>query len=206
MKIINLSSSSYIYACCYLVVSGTHAFIVDSGISLSTIKSKLESLYNNITIDGILLTHGHFDHILSLTEVKEYTKSPVYIHEFDNEMLSDSKKNAYHMFFGKECDFGTADKLLHDNDIIPLGEEQIKVIHTPGHTKGSVCFLCGDELLTGDTLFAEGYGRCDFYGGDFGEIHKSIDQKLRTLPNDITIYPGHGHSCKLAQALENLPF
>jgi len=206
MKIINLSANDFSSACCYLLESNKHGIIVDPGSPFPLLKYMLKNKYNDIIIDGILLTHGHFDHIFSLDEVHKYTNAPVYIHEFDNELLGDSMKNAYYAFFGTERSFGSADKLLQNGDIINLSEEQIKVIHTPGHTKGSVCFLCGKDLLTGDTLFAEGYGRCDFYGGDFEEIYKSINQKLRTLPSDITIYPGHGYSCKLSEALENLPF
>jgi len=205
MKIIKIKSNNPISANCYILISNEYAAIVDPGVYLSEIKNTLESIKKKLTVTHILLTHGHFDHIYSLSEVTEYTKAKVYIHEADNEMLNDSQKNAYCLFNRGERFFGQADILLHDGDIIKLGSENIKVIHTPGHTKGSVCFYCGNDLLTGDTLFENSYGRCDFYGGDLGAIYNSI-KKLSTLPSNITIHPGHGDGCKLSDALENLPF
>ena len=84
------------------------------------------------------------------------------------------------------------DILVNDGDILKLGNLEIKVIHTPGHTQGSVCYLADDKLFSGDTIFRESVGRCDLEGGDFNQIIESIENKIFTLPEDTLIYPGHG--------------
>ena len=125
---------------------------------------------------------------------------PAYIHESDAEMLNDGEKNASAFFFGSPRAWRDAEIKLADGDTVTLGDEQIRVIHTPGHTPGSVCYDCGDFLLTGDTLFANSIGRCDLWGGDEALMRDSL-ALLRTLPQSVTIYSGHGEPAKLADAL-----
>ena len=163
---------------------------------------------NGLNLKGILLTHGHFDHILRAQELREATGAPLYIHELDAEMLNDADKNAYHTFTGKYFVIKkTADVLLHDADEITLGDEKIKVIHTPGHTKGSVCYDTGDSLITGDTIFAEGFGRCDLYGGNMSALKLSIKLLTEMAKTESRwIYPGHGGTSTLRQATENLKY
>ena len=171
MEIIALSSTGF-SSNCYIVHNGTQAFVVDPSISEKKILSKLKE--KNLSLKGILLTHGHFDHIFCAKELREKTGVPIYIHELDDEMLTDGTKNAYLTFFGQNFTIGKADILLHDGDVIPFGNESIKVIHTPGHTKGSVCYDTGEILITGDTLFAQGFGRYDLYGGDGKILFRSL--------------------------------
>jgi glyoxylase-like metal-dependent hydrolase (beta-lactamase superfamily II) len=154
-------------------------------------------------IDYIILTHGHFDHITSLDDLRQITLAPAYIHKDDDEMLGDGMKNAHALFYGQDKRWQSANKLLEDGDEIKLGKETVKVISTPGHSKGSICLLCGDKLITGDTLFADGYGRYDLYGGDVNELTASLSS-LRSLDGKLTIYPGHGNSAQLSTALDNV--
>jgi len=202
MKIINIAVRSWA-SNCYALISGTHALIVDPSASCEAILGAVEK--EGAKVEGILLTHGHFDHIMSLDTLRQKTGAPAMIHELDAEMLTDGAKNAFLTFFGMDKKFRAAERLLSDGEVIELGDEKIAVIHTPGHTKGSSCFLAGDTLITGDTLFADGYGRCDLYGGDIMKMRDSL-KMLRDLEPSLTIYPGHGAENKLGAALDNTAY
>ena len=156
MEIISLPTTGF-SSNCYIIHNGKEAFVVDPSISEKTIIATLNE--NKLTMKGILLTHGHFDHIWRAQELRDELNVSLYIHELDDEMLTDSSKNAYRTFTGQDFTIQKANILLKDGDAILLGEEVIKVLHTPGHTKGSVCFDTGDSLLSGDTIFSEGFGR-----------------------------------------------
>ena len=202
MRIISVCAQSF-GANTYLLVSGNQALVVDPSVSVSAMVDVAAS--EGAVIVGVLLTHGHFDHVLSLDQLCENLGVPSYIHENDAELLTDGKKNAFYTFFGKERAFRAADKLLSDGDHIPLGDEKITVLHTPGHTMGSVCYLAGDILVTGDTLFAESIGRQDLYGGSPELMERSL-LKLGALNGDITIYPGHGPSASLRNATDGASY
>lgn len=185
---------------CYLIVEGEHALVVDPAVSLSAILSALGE--ESALCDGIVLTHGHFDHMLTLDELRRaFPDAVTYIHEADASFLGNSSKNAFSYFFHQDRTWAPADTLLHDNDEIVLGNKSIRVLHTPGHTPGSVCLRCGEhDLITGDTLFDGGYGRCDLWGGNPDALAESM-KLLATLPEHLTIYPGHGSSAQLGSAL-----
>ena len=185
---------------CYLVVSDGHALIVDPAVSLSSILTALGE--EGATCEGIVLTHGHFDHMLTLDELRRaFPDAPVYIHREDASYLGDSQKNAFSLFFHEDRVWQAADKLLFDGDTVSLGAEVVRVIHTPGHTPGSICLACGDhDLITGDTLFDGGYGRCDLWGGSLPHLIESL-HKLEALPEHLTIHPGHGGASRLGAAL-----
>ena len=187
----------------YLLISGTHALVVDPAVSVEAISAVLSE--EGAALEGILLTHGHFDHTTSVDTVRDTYKIPAYIHEHDSIMLSDAHKSAFYTFFHKECTHRPAEYTISDGDVIPLGDERITVIHTPGHTGGSVCFLCGDILVSGDTLFADSVGRTDLWSGNTASLRSSLDY-LTSLDTSITIYPGHGGPATLASALENAKF
>lgn len=200
MKIINVCEGSWA-SNCYALISGSHALVIDPSSSAKAILEVLER--EGAALDGILLTHGHFDHILSLDTLRDATRAPAYIHREDAIMLTDGKKNAFYELFGKERSYRAAEMLLNDGDKIALGDEALTVYHTPGHTHGSVCFLSGGIIFSGDTIFAETYGRCDLWNGDIEKMRSSI-VKLSKLDPALTLYAGHGKSCSLGEALNNL--
>ena len=200
MKILNICEGSWA-SNCYALISGSHALIIDPSASAKAILETLER--EGASLEGILLTHGHFDHILSLDTLRDKTGVPAYIHREDAIMLTDGKKNAFYEFFGKEKAYRAADVLLSDGDRIPLGDKTLTVYHTPGHTHGSVCYLSEGLIFSGDTIFAESYGRCDLWNGDIEKMRDSL-KKLSALDRKLTLYSGHGISTTLGNALDNL--
>lgn len=153
----------------------------------------------------IILTHAHFDHIFPLDALRDRYCIPVYVHENESDSLADSEKNAYSSFFGGELKMRPADFTFNENTELEIAGEKIKILHTPGHTAGSSCFLTGNALITGDTLFSDSVGRTDLYGGDQYTLLNSL-KILRKIPDarSITIYPGHGPTETLSNALDNV--
>ena len=151
---------------------------------------------DNINLKYILLTHGHFDHIAGIKPVNvpmSETKSrpQVLMHKADMEWIS--RVNEYMPMMGMpQITIPKIDRFIEDGEIIELGSLKIKVIHTPGHTQGGVCYHVENNLFSGDTIFKESVGRCDLEGGNFDNIVESIKTKIFTLPDNTLIYPGHG--------------
>lgn len=142
----------------------------------------------------VLLTHGHFDHVLGVNETKsKYNDCKILMHEGDQYLL-DTMDRFVQNFGIEDVDIQKVDGYLNENEIIKLGDTEIKVIHTPGHTPGSVCLLVNDKLFTGDTVFYESVGRTDLPGGSFKQLKTNIQEKIFTLDENIKIYPGHGRS------------
>lgn len=186
---------------CYLAASDAgNAAIVDPGAEPERIAAALTQY--SLTPALILLTHGHFDHIGAAEALRQWYHIPLYVHAADAELLSDPAKNGGKGLMGREVTAGY-DHLLVDGDRIPLDELEFQVIHTPGHTAGSVCFAADGLLLTGDTLFCRGIGRTDLYGGSFPEIRRSLS-RLAALEGDRRVFPGHGPATTLdAERAEN---
>lgn len=204
MEIISLSVTGF-ESNCFIVHNGAEAFVVDPSTSEQKILRALEK--NGLTLKGILLTHGHFDHIWRAQELREATGAPLYVHELDAEMLTDSSKNAFATFTGGNFVIKEADVLLREGNEIPIGDEKILILHTPGHTKGSVCYDTGDSLITGDTIFAEGFGRYDLYGGSLDSLKESLSRLSKMAESESRwIYCGHGDSSTLRTATNNLKF
>lgn len=157
------------------------------------------------TLKYILLTHGHFDHILGINDFKQKYDCKVLVHK-DDKMLMDTVEEFVKSFGIEEAQIQAIDGYVEDGEIIKLGENKIKVIHTPGHTKGGVCYLVEDKLFSGDTLFYESVGRTDLPDGHFGQIKSSIENKLFTLDENIQVYPGHGPSSTIGHEKVNNQF
>ncbi len=205
MTIINLFPGS-LGSNCYLLEDNGHAYVVDPSAPASAILRQLAA--DGCRPEAILLTHGHFDHIMSIDTLRDAEPGlPVYIHASDAPMLTDADKNAFGTFFGKDRVWRAADGYLADGQILPLGSTSLRVIHTPGHSAGSVCFLCEDEgvLLTGDTLFADSIGRCDLWGGNAPTMRQTL-AALRQYDRHLVIYPGHGDTSQLGRALDNATY
>lgn len=199
MQIQNLYPGSW-GSNCYLLTSDGSAAVVDPSAGTPRILDAV--LQAEARPEMILLTHGHFDHILSLDLLREETGAPAYVGEGDLAMPADAHKNAFSFFSGKERTWRTPERVLADGDILTLGKETIRVIATPGHTPGCVMYLCNDEfLITGDTLFADNYGRYDLPGGDGQQLFRTL-RALRRLPQELPIYPGHGAPSTLGAALD----
>lgn len=205
MHIVNLYPGSF-GSNCYLLEDGGHALIVDPSAAATAILRRLEA--DGCAPDAILLTHGHFDHIMSIDTLRrEVSGLPVYIHESDAPMLTDGDKNAFASFFGKERTWQAADQFLAHGQTLTVGNATLTVIHTPGHSPGSVCFLDQEDgiLVTGDTLFADSIGRWDLWSGNAHALRQSLSY-LETLDGSLTIYPGHGDTNTLSRALANVPY
>ncbi len=157
-------------------------------------------------LSAILLTHGHFDHIEGVRELRELTGAKIYIFNTENRFLFDKNLNLSNSEDWTEDESCSADFLLSDGDVIKVGDFEIQVIHTPGHTSGSVCYKIGNEIFTGDTLFKQSIGRSDFPTGDYNVEIDSIYNKLFSLENDTKVYPGHGFSTTIGKEKEENPF
>lgn len=174
---------------CYILVDSEtkDCAIIDAGGDAGKISAAVESIQGNPKY--LLLTHGHFDHVGGVKEICSKYDIPFYISKTDEEYME--KDNSV---------FGTLPKAsgyLKEGDVVKLGSREIKVIETPGHTKGGLCFLIDGKLFTGDTLFQGSIGRTDFIGGDMKEIISSIKNKLLPLGDDVEVYPGHGPSSSI---------
>ena len=162
---------------------------------------KMMNFIKGADLEYILLTHGHFDHIGA---VFEKTGAKVLISKEDEPMLSSSKLSLA-AFCGGVQNNTAAYGNVADGDVITLGESEIKVIATPGHTKGGVCYVCDNNVFTGDTMFFCSCGRTDFPGGSSQEIMQSL-KKIAGLKGDLTVYPGHDRFSSLDFERANNPF
>lgn len=156
---------------------------------------------------AVLLTHGHFDHIGGVHALKEQYHAPVYIHEADAGMLS-SNRMSLAVLTGGLIKPAEADVLLHGGETLDLAGLTLEVIHTPGHTKGGVCYALKSDrkLFVGDTLFLEGAGRTDFPGGSEKQLYHSIADRLFKLEGDFDVYCGHEEETTLEYERNNNPF
>lgn len=182
---------------CYIVTTEkNNAIVIDAGGSFEAIKKFLEE--NDITVKAIVLTHGHYDHIEAVNSLKELTNAPLYIHKDDEELIICPEKSLSTHF----TDFTNfiplkADVLLKDGDLITVDDVTLKTVHTTGHTKGSCVFCCDGFMFAGDTLFKNGCGRTDLYGGNMDNMRISM-RKLADLEGDYTVLSGHGEQTKLS--------
>lgn len=178
---------------CYLIIDEEtkEAVVVDPGDNVDEILDYVKR--ENITIKYIINTHCHFDHAGGNKKLKEATNALFLIHEKEKPVLDRMDTSA--KLWGFYVDPSpNPDMLLKDGDKISIGNLEIEIIHTPGHSPGGICLKFSKYVISGDTLFAGGIGRTDFPGGDYDTLIKSIKEKLFTLPEDTEIFPGHGPS------------
>ncbi len=144
------------------------------------------------TVTHVINTHGHSDHTAGNAAIIESTNAKLLIHKNDAKQLDRLFNRAINrMLGGKKSP--APDRLLEDGDIIKIGNTELKVIHTPGHSKGSICLSMDDHIFTGDTLFVGGVGRTDLPGGSFKQLSKSVQEKIYILPDDTRVWPGHDY-------------
>ncbi|OGD54628.1 hypothetical protein A3J78_01755 [Candidatus Beckwithbacteria bacterium RBG_13_35_6] len=177
---------------CYLVYDkdSRDCFILDPGDDADFIIRKIQDL--KLKPKAILATHGHFDHVLAVTELKLTLKIPFYLHCQDNSLLKRATKTAKYFTNVNHDPVSIVDKYLRNNQILKAGRLGLKVLETPGHTQGSISFLTKGCIFVGDVIFSNGsFGRTDLEGGDYKALRKSI-KKILFLPSDSIIYPGHG--------------
>ena len=168
--------------------------VVDPSLSEDALIEKLKDK----NVKYVLITHGHFDHTGGTNLVKEKTGAKVVVHREDEEMLLDSSKNEFRANYGYDMPPIIADILVEDGTELMLGNAKIKVMHTPGHTKGGVCYIFEDDriIFSGDTLFRLTAGRTDLYGGNARTELMSL-AKIGELEGDYKVYPGHDNSTTL---------
>ncbi len=188
----------------YLVLEKCEAMLIDAGAPAASVSALLQS--ENARLTHILLTHAHFDHTISAKRLAKEHQCPIYVAEGDSEMLGDPSKNGlWHLMgYGEYTDFGDVEPRKLE-DTFTFADIPVRVLHTPGHSKGSCCILIENALFTGDTLFDGGFGRYDLYGGDSDTLKKSL-RSLRTLTPSLKIYPGHGNTASLGSALSEIAF
>ena len=168
--------------------------VIDAGACTNELLDKLKGK----NVRYILLTHGHYDHILGVPALKAHTGAEVLIHKADADCFWDTEKSLASFDHSFSQTPMKADRLLSDGEEIHLGETVLSVLHTPGHTKGGVCYIDYQDRLifSGDTLFCLTAGRTDFPGGSFEELMASLIT-LRNLPGDYIVYPGHNRATTL---------
>ena len=180
--------------------------IIDPSPGIDDMLSRIEQRgLKTENLKYVLLTHGHFDHITGADEIRKVSGAPLAVHEADADCLTDPMKNAYKYFFRKDLVLMPAEIILHDGDEISFGSEKLLVMHTPGHTKGSVCYISDTAVYSGDTLFDLGVGRTDLLGGDPGELIESLN-KLKKLDPKLELYPGHGSLSTLKKQFDYNPY
>lgn len=194
---------------CYLIKTAENSgVVVDPASKSERILEEAERL--GMKIKKILLTHGHFDHTGAVNELRQSENAPVYIHAADEELLHDYDKALAYFCPSEKFEEKNADVLLSDGDKIEQDGVVFNVLHTPGHTAGSVCFLADNPdglkiMLAGDTLFKDSIGRSDGYSGDY-IVQRETLEKLKALPDDYLVLSGHGESTTLRTEKRFNPF
>lgn len=207
MKIIKIPPQGIFAVNCYLVISETgNAVMIDCPFGAERLLAEVKK--SGTALKKILLTHSHCDHIESLAEVAEATGAEVYVHKFDAPKLTDNHDNLSDFFSAyldgpvKHYDKAYA---ISDGDIIKQDELEFRIMHTPGHTSGGVCYIIGDVMFSGDTLFRDSIGRTDMPDGNYQVLQKSL-AALAEIEEDYCVLSGHGEETSLNREKNHNPF
>ncbi len=176
----------------YIVINGERGFVVDPGGSANEIAKIFDK--ENAKIEAILLTHAHFDHIAGVKALQDVAKdrgdnAMILLHKDELEKVATFRNMGFAV--GVKVEKFTPDILLNGGENINICGLEVRVIHTPGHSKGGVCYIVEDNIFSGDTLFKLSYGRTDFYDGSFKELKNSVLNKLFAIKGDYKVYSGH---------------
>lgn len=190
---------------CYIIAfdKGKEAAVIDPGEEAQQVLEVLKLKF--FKLKYILLTHAHVDHIGGVNELVRATKAKVCLHPQDLELLRSPTGNLSY-FVGQRIDVVSPDVELQDGQILKVDGLELEVLHTPGHTQGSVCFLSEDNLFTGDLLFKNSVGRTDLIGSSYQGLVNSLKEKVVKLPDETKIFPGHGPQSILAEEKVNNPY
>lgn len=190
---------------CYLISKNSDAILIDASFNPSIIEEYIDS--NNFNLKGILLTHAHFDHIGGLEQIRNKYKASVYVHEKERDWLTNPSLNGSDSFpyFGNVTS-RPSENLISKENILEIDDFHIKVIHTPGHTPGSITYKINNWLFTGDTLFNHSIGRTDFVGGNQVQLINSIKKKIFIFTDKTIVLPGHGEQTTIGEEKKNNPF
>ncbi|MDR1712938.1 MAG: MBL fold metallo-hydrolase [Coriobacteriales bacterium] len=188
---------------CYLLSDETepgHLLVVDPGDQAQAILAAI----GERQVEGIILTHGHFDHIGAVQRVVEATGAEVMAHtdevRFREELAALGNGSPGNQSFGRQRPMPAVQRLLTDGDLVAVGQLSLEVVHTPGHSPGSICLYdrLSGQLISGDTLFFGSMGRTDFPGGSMASMRNSL-ARLAQLPDDVSVYPGHDRPTSIRQ-------
>lgn len=192
---------------CYWIEKDQTVLLFDPGEEGGKLVKHFQQ--QGLKVAAILLTHAHFDHIGAVDTVKEAFNCPVYLHEKEKNWLTNASLNGSERFgLGKiECKEGPTN-ILTKEQVVELEGIKLNILHTPGHSPGSVSFYCKELgiVIAGDTLFQQGIGRTDLYGGSMDVLMKSIHTKLLTLPEDTVVLSGHGNETTIGWEMEENPY
>lgn len=190
----------------YVVIAADRqrAIVIDPGVPDGALLRKLDGM----KLEAILLTHAHFDHIGGVDALRKRFACPVYLHTLEKDWLTDARKNGSTRWSEVTPPIVTdlPDHELADGQALSLLGETFHVLHTPGHSPGSVGFLCGELLFAGDALFRRSIGRTDLPGGNESQLSRSIREKLYTLPEEVIVLPGHGPETTIGEEKRENPF
>ena len=190
---------------CYVIYvrEGGEALVIDPGADAKKILDFIED--KNLKVSNIILTHGHFDHILAVGQLKEATGARVVIHAYEADSLRESKPSMYVSIADDPYRSCEPDVLLYGGEKTRFEGRDVSFINTPGHTPGSMCVLLEDMIFSGDTLFKNDCGRTDLANGSPEDMEKSL-RLLYNLTGDYTVYPGHDDATTLQNERENNPY